>query len=675
MLLHLSLLPIWLFIVAIIVIFWRIRISRYQGRAPRQLLKVLFMLSLLGGIYSEYSRLSIEPMIVLLLCALSLKLLEVEQRRDVLLIIFLSYFVIACSFLFDQSVIHTVLSIIALIISTAALVQLHVKSTSLTLSVFRLPLIMITQSVVLMIVMLLLLPRLPPLWSVPIQSGQAITGVSDRMSPGDFDQLIRSQALALRVTFPDGPLAQQLTQQDMYWRGLVLDSFDGREWQRAQSIQQTVAQLRNQQRVSRAHNHKIETAVNYEVLMEPTSQRWLFGIPRFTVEESPSVTSYTPQGEVFVFEPVHQRIKYRGYSTLIRTMNPATGKLSSQKTLAHKNDWVLSTSERHAYTALPNNANPQAGEQARLWREQAATDVDYIQRVLTFYRNNFTYTLSPPKLGKHSVDEFLFLTQEGFCEHFASSFTVLMRSVGIPARVVVGYQGGTWSENKEYLSIHQRDAHAWTEVWLESTDGNEAGWVRVDPTAAVAAIRIEQGVEAAIPLSDRQQLSIPYKNSQWLASVYRQWQSIDYRWQNWVLSYDEKQQQYLLQKYLGQLTPVKLILALLIPLALVALILSAGLLRQFFTFVPADIRLFRQLQKKLYKRGVTYQPGETVSQLCDRASREFPQLSQPLSTIKHAFNEVLYARAALATQDANEKDDIYYRDIKTALKSLDKALD
>jgi len=363
------------------------------------------------------------------------------------------------------------------------------------------------------------------------------------------------------------------------------------------------------------------TLLEYEVLMEPSGQQWLFGIPLLEIDNSSASLSYTSQGEVLQDKEVHQRIKYNATSYLL----PQSSEVS------------LTPLQRYSFTQFPDRFNPLAQQMAKQWRQQSRSDSEYIEKVLNFYRNNFTYTLSPPKLGQHSVDEFLFSSLQGFCEHFSSSFTVLMRSVGIPARVVVGYQGGTWSEDRTYLSIYQRDAHAWAEVWL---DGQ--GWVRVDPTAAVSSVRVNEGLEAALPDSEWEQLNISTSGFPLLKQLYQQWQQFDYQWQRWVLDYDSDKQQGILEKYLGHITVGKMVLLVLIPFATIALFLSFSVFRGLFVPLSEEVKSYRRLQNKLGKLGVEHRVGETVSDYCDRAAKQCPRSANLLCHIKKSFEKRLY---------------------------------
>jgi hypothetical protein len=585
-------------------------------------------------LFFEYKQwFSVEPMLTLLLLALTLKLLEIRHQRDFLLILFLSYFVIACGFLFDQSVLYSIFSLCVVIINTFVLLQLHSVKLSFKKRL-KLTLAMLLQSVVLAVVMMLVFPRISPLWSVPLQSDEAMVGVGDSMSPGDFSQLVRSDRLALRISFND----QLIDRQNMYWRGLVFDDFDGRRWQRSAPVTVTLNNTKTSTRpflikkvIEQEKKRPNVSAIEYEVLMEASGNHWLYGVPIVEINGVASPLIYTPQQEVLQKKSVNQRIKYRAISYVGAQLSPAD----------------LSNSEYRQYTALASDYNPQAQKTARHWRQQAGSHVAFINKVVDFYRNNFTYTLSPPKLGRHTVDEFLFTTQQGFCEHFASSFTVLMRSVGIPARVVVGYQGGEWDAEKNYLQVYQRDAHAWSEVWLQGQ-----GWRRVDPTAAVAEVRVEQGVRAALPQAERQLLANRTMRFQWLSQLRNQWQLMDYRWQSWVLDYDSSQQQSLLKQYLGNITPIKMVAVVLISLLLVILLISLSLFRSSFKSIAKEKKVYRLLQKKLHSLGVEPESGESIACYCDRAVEKNPRLKQPLALIKAQLESVFYSVDKLSAKDS-----------------------
>ena len=186
-----------------------------------------------------------------------------------------------------------------------------------------------------------------------------------------------------------------------------------------------------------------------------------------------------------------------------------------------------------------------------------------------FTEEEFVYTMSPPLLGRDTVDEFLFGERRGFCEHYASAFAVLLRAAGIPARVVVGYQGGERNPYQAYLLVHQFDAHAWTEAWL---DGR--GWVRFDPTAAVAPDRIESGAGEALGaefLADSPLAIERYRNVRLLGWMRMRWDMMTYHWARLVLNYDAERQGALLSDLLGRISPARVVAPISVRLAALGL--------------------------------------------------------------------------------------------------------
>ena len=648
-LLHITQLPVGMWFFCPLVIAWRIQILRERLAQPSRALKLFFASILCVSLFFQYSQwVAVESTVGLLLVALTLKLLEIRGRRDVLVILFLYYFLVACGFLFEQSVIYSIVSVVVVILITAVLVLLHCvqndsssvlgsqtfqlsarqyANQSLKDSVF-LSSKLLFQSVFLALIMLLFLPRINPLWTVPLHSDTAITGVSDSMSPGDISSLIQSNALAFRVTF----IGDVIPNESMYWRGLVFDDFDGRRWQRSEPVSQSVqAQdfivptIRQVEAASgRIGNNAVNSITEYEVLLEATGHNWLYAIPEATITQGVASPIYSPQGEIFQSPVIGQRVKYQVRSQQKR-------KLSS-----------LSNENYRRFTYIPPKSNLRSQRIAREWWQQSSGDEEYIQRVLSYYRENFTYTLSPPTLGRDTVDDFLFDTQEGFCEHFSSSFTVLMRAAGIPARVVVGYQGGTWVEGEGYLQVYQRDAHAWTEVWLR-----DKGWLRIDPTAAVAEIRIREGVSAALPQRERVFVGNSSLNSyRWLKNMHQQWSTIDYRWQRWVLDYDSDKQQSILDKYFGKLTITKVVIAVFSTLMLAAAFIGFGIFRnslliKYMQKTP-EKKLYLLLQKKLKKLGIAFDKNRSLKCICARAMNELPVHKNILSSVYADLEELFY---------------------------------
>ncbi len=297
-----------------------------------------------------------------------------------------------------------------------------------------------------------LFPRLAsPLWGLP-DVAKARTGIADDMAPGDWLDVLADDTPAFRVKF-DGTVPPQ---QQLYWRGIVMDRFDGRTWRQSASADEGIP----------APMVATGPPILYQVSLEPTDKRYVFALD---LPESAPTGSHMGHDRTALFDTRADSLRaYR-----VTSGDPAQFEAE------------LDPDTRSRSLLLPRGYDPRTLALARQWRQQGSNDVQIVQRALAMYHASFSYSLAAPPLGRDSVDEFLFDTRIGFCEHFSSSFTFLMRAAGIPARVVTGYVGGFHNRVGDYLLVRQSDAHAWSEVWLRGR-----GWVRVDPTAAVAPERV-----------------------------------------------------------------------------------------------------------------------------------------------------------------------------------------
>jgi len=291
---------------------------------------------------------------------------------------------------------------------------------------------------------------------------------------------------------------------------------------------------------------------------------------------------------------------------------------------------------------LPAGSNPRATTLARDMRQAAHDDRSYIDAVLRMFRTqNFSYTTSPPTLGANSVDEFLFKTRAGFCEHYASSFVVLMRAAGIPARVVTGYQGGEVNNVGDYLIVRQSDAHAWAEVWL-----GDAGWVRVDPTAAVSPMRIEEGIAAAIPQGEPLPLLLEGRYA-WLRHARLTWDSVANSWNQLVLGYNPERQQQLLRRIgIDDATWEKLVAIMFIMAGAAMLLLSALILRRLYsTRSDPVMAAYTRFCTRLARSGLPRHPSEGPDAFRKRAIVAQPQLAQPVNAISDLYIRLRYGNA------------------------------
>lgn len=605
--------PIWLWLVWAISAFWRIQMYRGHWGTPKSIVKTILALICAAGLFLSYSgKAGTETMVGLLICAFALKLLEVNALRDAQLLVLIGFVICATQLIFSQTplaALYALGCVLVLVASWRSLYLTQPQSTQLSLKRAG---AMLLHTLPIMLVLFVVIPRLGPLWAIPSQQ-TAKTGFSDSLSPGDLGQLVLSKEPAFRVEF-EGPAPNAA---NLYWRGLVMDRFDGRRWH-----------LRDdwgtRQEQSQAINSDI---IRYSIIAEPHGQHWLFSLMTpIEVNTSSNRIRIGSDALLMARYPLAQRLRYHVSSALTVTWPEAPS---------------LSLTQRAGNLRLPQDFNPQTRALADSWRQQGLSDEQIIAQALALFNREFTYTLEPPVLGEHSVDEFLFSSKQGFCEHFASSFSFLMRAAQIPTRVVVGYQGGRWNDVENYLLISQSDAHAWTEVWLEGK-----GWQTIDPTAAVAPERIQQGIEQALNETDQELVANRWQSSALLWEVQKRWDAAGYAWQRWVLSYDNDTQEGLLSRLLGG-TEYWRITLWLIGLGLVGAGLFAWAILRSHRLPPArpETEAFKQLERKLLQLGYQRQTGETVKQFLQRVSADQPYYKTSLMGIVQLFESIAYRSA------------------------------
>lgn len=598
-------LPFWLMGVWTLVLIWRLQEFRGRWPMPGRMAKTAMVSLSVAGLFMSFGRLlGLEPMVALLICALLLKQLEMQRRKDALLLVYLTFFLIGVQFLFSQTLLACLYGAVCLWCTLSALLSMHQPTghAQPTRSL-RLAGRLCVHTIPLMILLFLVMPRVGSLWSVPNPTQSAKSGVSDSMSPGDFSRLSKAGGVAFRVSF-DG---ERPPQDQLYWRGLVFSEFDGRSWtqslrgdHRRGGLVDWHGDKSSPWRSAAQVTEVTATApVSYSIIMEASHQRWLYSLMMPVEFEPDSLYGITRDFNLLRREPVHHRVQYQVTSRLDYTLEAEP----------------LSNARRSRELQLPQGFNPQTVARAQEWRGQVGSDEEYIQRVLAFFREDFFYTLEPPLLGRDSTDEFLWQTRRGFCEHFASSFVVLMRAAGVPARVVAGYQGGEYNPVNDYLVVHQYDAHAWAEVWL---DGQ--GWVRVDPTAAVAPERVLRSlgdlqssqVEGAMSLGR-------YRQFPWVARLRMEWDAVNYRWYKTVISFDRDAQSDLLNRWLNGVSPLKLVLVILTGGGVLLALMSLHLWWPVRAKPrPAAVRYGQTFERLLQRQGWVRQSGEPMGVFAGR---------------------------------------------------------
>jgi transglutaminase-like putative cysteine protease len=615
---HAGRVPWWVLAVYVLSAVWRILVYRGRWSFPGRPVKVLLTLSSFAGIYLSYgSVIGLEPTVALLLTAFALKLIELNSRKDAYVLLFLGYFICITEFLFTQDLLIVLYSMLNVLLVTTALVALHRPGEhQFNRKTIRLAGVMLLQAMPLMVVLFFMFPRIGPLWTVPTKSHTAKTGMSDFMKPGDISRLSQSADVAFRVQF-DGEIPAQ---SELYWRGLVFSKLEEGAWSSLRYYDVPAAERRPQEVLTSGD------PLNYSIIIEPTQQNWLYSL-RYAQAQRLGVME-AADFRLFLLVPLEDKYMYSVSSWPEAMLEPELS------------DW-----RRKAELRLPAKDNPQTRQLAKELRSGVASDGDFVNAVLNrFSTEPYVYTLQPEALpGEHPMDQFLFRTRRGFCEHYAYAFVVMMRAAGVPARVVAGYQGGEINPVNKTVIVHQFDAHAWAEVWLAGR-----GWVRVDPTAAVSPDRIEWGLEQALAeegsfLENSPLSPLRYRSIAWVNLLRLRYDALTYRWQTWVVGFNSDQQFTLLQNVFGDISALKFAAVLLGSWALVLIPVTISLLRRRDThqLSPMD-KQYLMFCKRLAGVGIERKPGETPGQLSYRARQTMPALSSPIDQITSLYTELAY---------------------------------
>jgi transglutaminase-like putative cysteine protease len=519
---HFSHLPPWASATVGATLLWRAAITFRGRRMPPLWLLLPVSIASMGGVYASYhTLLGRDAGVTMLALLLAFKLLEMHAKRDLFVVIFLSFFLLLTNFFYSQTVLTALAMMVTLTVLLTA--QLSFQYTGIVPPLarrLRTAAGIVALAAPLALLLFVGFPRIQgPLWGLPGDAHGARSGMSDTMAPGAVSALAMSDELAFRVRFLDPMPAQD----QLYWRGIVLGDYDGRTWTR-------VARRRGarpEQIAIATHGRRIR----HEVTMEPTGKRWLFALelsnPDFDLPGR--YVNSTDELELSASSPITERMRYATEAYVAFDLQPSTPPARLER-------WL----------DLPAGYNPRTLALAQQLKQ--ANPADSIRAVLRkFHDEQYVYTLEPPLLGRDAVDDFLFGSKAGFCEHYSGAFVVLMRAMGIPARVVTGYQGGELNPVDGYLTVRQSDAHAWAEVWIAGS-----GWRRVDPTGAVAPERIRSNLAGALPQTGPFGLG-PLINLQnnpnsWLAQLRFGIGAMNNAWNQWVLDYNPDRQRSFLEE-------------------------------------------------------------------------------------------------------------------------------
>jgi protein-glutamine gamma-glutamyltransferase len=615
-------LPVWCSLLAAAVLGWRGWLAVASRPLPgKGWLLTLLAITLAATFATHRTVLGRDAGVTLIVVLLALKTLELRAKRDAFVIFFLGFFTMLTNFFFSQSLATAAAMLVALMGLLTALVNAHMP-------VGRPPLAQAARTAAklallgapVMAALFILFPRLAPLWGIPTDAMTGRSGLSANMQIGNIASLALDETIAMRVRF-DGPTPPQ---DQLYFRGPVLSTFDGREWRPLQPRLGTRFSLF-------AAPEQVEVTgpvLRYEVTMEPTSRPWIFVIDAATTAPAaPGLeVAVTSELQWVANRPVTDLLRYRAESHPLFRYGPRSPAPVLQQ-----------------YLELPVGYNPRTLALAAEMRRDASLAAGgpqaMVQAAFNRLRNgNYHYTLEPGLYGENTADEFWFDRKEGFCEHIASAFVVLMRGLGIPARIVTGYQGGERNPVDGYWIVRQSDAHAWAEVWLAGR-----GWVRADPTSAVAPGRTGSFQRLLAPRGIFAS-ALGSAAPDFAASMRAGWEALNNGWNQWVLNYTQSKQLNML-KNLGFESPSWEDLSYVL-IALVVFVALAGAAWTLWERRQHDpwLRLLARARRRLQGAGVALPETAPPRQMATAVTARFGEQGRRLADWLLKLETQRYAR-------------------------------
>ncbi len=610
---HLLHVPVWMIGLWLICAVWRVQVFRMRLSFPNSWVKAALMIGSGFAVYfSRGSLVGLDAAVTLLITAFILKLLEVRTRRDALVLVFLGFFSVVTSYLFDDSLLAALYSILPVIALLSALVGLQQSSfNTQPLAPLKLASRLFAQAIPLMLLLFVLFPRLEPLWSLPQPKDKGTTGLSSSMTPGDLAELGQSSALAFRARF-EGAIPAQA---QLYWRALTLPNFDGRSWSISERFEAREPAWQAQ-----------GDSISYSIIMQPSTQPWLFSLDVGSSEQADIrlMSDFRLQRST----PVNRAYQYRATSWPQALRQPQ-----------------LSQAQQQEFLQLPRTGNQQTRDWAQTLREQYNDDDALVAGLLRhFNQQPYHYTLKPPLLGSDSIDEFLFSSLRGFCAHYAGAMVFTLRAAGIPSRVVAGYQGGETNQAGQFVQVRQFDAHAWVEYWQRGQ-----GWRSVDPTFQVAPERIERGLQEA--LADEADLfqgdfmsPLRYRHIGWINQLRMSWENLNHSWQTKILGYQRDSQQAWLKQLFGKVDWQTLGLLLVASAALIIALIVLWMFKPWQRQTDPVQRLLNSFQRVLRRRGFTREKGEGLRSFYQRIQLSLSaQQQQAMQVFIEAYEQQQYA--------------------------------
>ncbi len=608
--------PIPVVIMTLLPLIWRIG-AEIRGWKPLPALvrHGATVLALLTLYFSHGHIAGRRAAVSLLTVMLALKLIESYRIRDARLIVSFSLFLCATQFMFNQGILMPFYGAVTVIIVLVTLTQLHrneaffafdetppVSASLFSELGFSFRLLMLAIPVGL--TFFLFFPRwATPLWGIPEATLDSKSGLSDSMSPGSIQHLFMDDSPAFRIKF-EGRIPRS---SELYWRGPVFWDFNGETWR---------GSVFGKNLGVESQPDESEAQWKYTVQLEPNERHWLFSLdyPATTPRDSRITIDF----QILRRQPVTQLLQYSIVSDPAFVDSPE-----------------LAGNLKTSALDLPKDSNPRTRKLIERWKREGLAGQAMVRRVLThFNQEEFHYSLDSPLLGRHSVDEFLFDTRTGYCEHYASAFTVMMRMAGIPSRIVTGYQGGWYNEIGKYLLVRQSDAHAWSEIWFP-----DHGWTRVDPTAAVSPLRIARGSLGA--------LSAPRHllDYDWLRNFRNGVDIVQQRWNDWVIKFSADSQARMFSSFgLERLTPSMLVTTLFVVIGLFSLLLLPFILRVKGPDRKDPLRaVWLKFLKRLKAVGFEALPSSGPIELAHSAAIQLPRDSRSIHHVADLYSRSRYS--------------------------------
>lgn len=607
-------------IFCIALLGWQVMIITRTLSAPMRITRLLLTLTSIVLIFTQpTAMMSQNAGVELLLMMTCLKLFETTSARDTTVTYGLCLFVLLTAFLYNSSIymwVYSLLVIYAILHSiqftssqnTQHKIVLRPDKSLLRIMALGLPLTALV---------FIVLPRpAAPLWGIPSQGGMAKTGLTEQMSPGAIGQLGDNDSVAFRVKF----FGNAPDISDMYWRGPIFTFYNGHTWNEPKFAGSYI-RYNQPQKMALPGNADNSTRYHYQVLLNPDNRKWLFALN--INDAAPPLTHYTPTDQLLASRAITTSFIYE---------------IDPSKTKIARNEIEPFT---RRYLRLPTNFGKQARQLVAQFKthinKQRPYDRQIVEQALNYFRNNnFVYTRKPAQLLRDPVDQFLFDSRAGFCEHYASAFAFLMRAADIPARIVTGYQGADYNPAQDYYIVRQSNAHAWTEVWIQNQ-----GWTRIDPTRVIPPGRIDRSSINAQQTQDARKRTQHNLLAHPIEMISDYFDLIDYEWGLHVVGFDLQSQIALFKTVQQHLRTILLTVLILVSAFIVVIVLLAR--RRFKIYDPVA-RSYQRFCYLFSRRGLSKAAHETPNQFAQRAVQRYPRWKAQIEQVTSLYLQLRYSK-------------------------------